>query len=801
MLRQVTCTTFQNLRLRRRIPVMDRCCPTSIAIAFSVSRCRYVSSSLKLETNEPLFSLEPPTQHPFTILDQLRKHHIERNEENKVLCPPNREDTRHIVTTMARYMPLHSIITLTNTIQTLNEKHLKAPAQAVIKYPIHTPDWVKLNLQTLIQKRNKCNRRFLEPPAIPTNQYQLCIEVLMDARELSVRQPLLWSRTRRNKLRRTVAMRDKKRSIVDDNGDINDINTDTESPVWSQQRLCIQPLHAAKSDEIKRWEAQQLALHIIHHLPERLFRGIIQQLDSCAPPTETRRMHCLGPRIQECAPLSQSNIQRELATFFYVNLPENTSITNHENTRNNNPTPFAFAGDSVVTLTDIELELLTNIVMTCRESTVTHGLTWDFPEPTAHHVEAERESRDQAQHQARTIHAAKEESTKRTEAMEMVQHLSSNVNMEEFQQLMQFLERYSNAILSDATKQELQRVIPATTAKASTSMRFLSAHLSMATSTHLHLVAKEIASFFYLEVDDTFISRHQPLKEAKKGYDAAVENLFEALCIYQEKWYAFDAQTHIEEYEVDPHPQYTAPRLRTYHVIMDAISTTQDTRVVPGRDRMVFVDNVPIDMTSMELNTLYSRCGPVESIQLFNQRPDLDPGRLSLSAVALNKRNHRNNAHFQKSKYYERARTPVYALITFASEEGYTACIDPNLRLFGMIIERHDVRSYQATGMTKLFIDDIPPSWSARDLEQEMTRCLDPMLTVYLDLGANSQRYGTSCEIHFPSFDVTYLSYQKLLQEMNLSRDAEITSPSPSINFFRTPRDATKYWTRELGFF
>ena len=768
-----------------------------------MNRFRFVSSSLGLEANEPPLSSEQAPQ-PFTILDQLRKHHIQRHEENEVLCPPNREDARHIVSTMVRYMPLHSITTLTSTIRNLNDKQTKIPVQAIIKCPTHTPDWAKLNLQILIQKRNKHNRRFLEPPAIPTKQYQLCIEVLMDARELSVQQPLLWSRTRRNKLRRTVAIQDKKRSIAENSNDVDDTTNDTESPLWSKQRQFIQPLHAAKSEEVKRWEAQQLALHLSHHLPEKLFKGIIQQLDSCVPPTETRRMHCLGPRIQECAPLSQSTIQTKLASFFYVHHPQDTTITNDENTgNNNNPTPIVFAENNVVKLTDVELELLTNIVMTCRDATVIHGLTWDFPEPTALHVDAARESREQTQHHARTIHAAKEEITKRTEAMEMVQHVSKNVNMEEFQQLMQFLERYSNSNLSAATKQELQRIIPATIVKPPISMRFLSAHLSMATSTHLHLVAKEIASFFYLEVDDTFITRHEPLKQARKVYDSAMENLFEALCIFQEKCYAFDAQTHIEENEVepDPNPRETIPRLRMYHVIMDAISTTQDSRVVPGRDRMVFVDNVPVDMTTMELHTLYNRCGPVESVQLFNQRPDLDPGRLSLSAVALNKKNHRNNAHFQKSKYYERAKSPVYALITFASKEGYTTCIDPNLRLFGMIIERHDVRSYQATSMTKLFIDGIPPSWSARDLEQEMTRCLDPLLTVYLDLGANSQRYGTSCEIHFPSFDITYLSYQKLLQDMDLSREGEKESPSPSINFFRTPRDALKYWTRELGFF
>jgi RNA recognition motif-containing protein len=43
-------------------------------------------------------------------------------------------------------------------------------------------------------------------------------------------------------------------------------------------------------------------------------------------------------------------------------------------------------------------------------------------------------------------------------------------------------------------------------------------------------------------------------------------------------------------------------------------------------DRVVFVNNLPIIVGEEEIDEIYSRCGPLDWIQLFNFQPNLDPG-------------------------------------------------------------------------------------------------------------------------------------------------------------------------------
>ena len=47
---------------------------------------------------------------------------------------------------------------------------------------------------------------------------------------------------------------------------------------------------------------------------------------------------------------------------------------------------------------------------------------------------------------------------------------------------------------------------------------------------------------------------------------------------------------------------------------------------LPSEERLVFINNLPIDVSEEEIDEVYSRCGPLDSIRLFNLRPDLDPG-------------------------------------------------------------------------------------------------------------------------------------------------------------------------------
>ena len=131
--------------------------------------------------------------------------------------------------------------------------------------------------------------------------------------------------------------------------------------------------------------------------------------------------------------------------------------------------------------------------------------------------------------------------------------------------------------------------------------------------------------------------------------------------------------------------------------------------------RMVFIDNLPID-----------KC------------------KMSLSAWTLS-----------------RPKTPVYGLLTFANETGYEKAIDASLRIFGMIIQRHPVRSIPSWRMNTLYIEDIPAGHPCIDFEYQLSNVLEPNnIFVCLKTGQNYTLTVGSCEIKFPTFEIAYESYK-----------------------------------------
>lgn len=232
---------------------------------------------------------------------------------------------------------------------------------------------------------------------------------------------------------------------------------------------------------------------------------------------------------------------------------------------------------------------------------------------------------------------------------------------------------------------------------------------------------------------------------------------------------------------------------KNLHLVFDALmlkDTWGPTTV--ASDRMVFIDNLPIDIDESELTDLYSRCGPVESVQIFNRRPDLDPGDLSRKKVAEMRRKSRLSMSSRR-KGHGRNRTPVYGVITFATEGGYDSATDAPLSIFGMVIRRHAVRSVRARDMTRLYIENIPPGFYSLDIEVKLSRELHPDITVCLDMGHHDYSEPSSCEIKFPSFDMAYHAFMKL-------REVDMGSEDAALNWMRTPENAQGYWCREIGF-
>jgi hypothetical protein len=238
--------------------------------------------------------------------------------------------------------------------------------------------------------------------------------------------------------------------------------------------------------------------------------------------------------------------------------------------------------------------------------------------------------------------------------------------------------------------------------------------------------------------------------------------------------------------------------------------------------RMVFIDNLPIDITTERLIEVYSRCGDIESVELYNQRPDLDPGKLPKAEVV--KRRARQTKISLAASAWKRPKTPVYGILTFANEKGYQKGINESLRIFGMIIQRHPVRSTPSWRMNTLYIEDIPEGHPCIDLEYQLSYALEPDLFVCLNAGQNYTATVGSCEIKFPTFELAYESHKKLQEKLEIfksdadtngsltastttlssieSEDSDNNTPTKTcrINWIEPQKDAHKWWTRQYGF-
>lgn len=402
-------------------------------------------------------------------------------------------------------------------------------------------------------------------------------------------------------------------------------------------------------------------------------------------------------------------------------------------------------------------------------------------------------------------------------------------------------------------------------------IKSLSSQLKNRLRSHYHLVAPHLATFFgydvehTVELDAAYVTSHEKWRLYRQEFSTALLHVQDALFrdAFANDPHKLQDQHHQQksrETADDPgvvadddeghdlddlHP--TAPDApvltqrrirRPVHAVMEALflhevtrkpptellgdepnssaalaeqsPTTDSNAILPPAptETTVFLDNLPIDITSKEVTELYGRCGDVASVRIFNQRPELDPGPLS-HAQLLARRRSRTLPSF-RFKQWQRPRSPVYALVTYESPKGYEACVNDSLRIFGMLIQKHPVRSIRASDMTKLYLEGIHggsqnPEASDEtgddvgipclDLEYQLREHLGPDIFVCLDARQNHRSMVGSCEIRFPSFEAAKDCYVKL-HELPLVRD----DPGCTIQWMRTPKDALEWWTRKRGF-
>jgi hypothetical protein len=277
----------------------------------------------------------------------------------------------------------------------------------------------------------------------------------------------------------------------------------------------------------------------------------------------------------------------------------------------------------------------------------------------------------------------------------------------------------------------------------------------------------------------------------------------------------------------------------------------------------VFVDNLPIDMTAEKLTSIYeSQCrrlldyrakssgaeiGTIDSIladcEVFNRRVDLDPGPLSLSQRKERKKKRMLGTVAGDDQsgpnQWSRPRTPVYGRIQFSQEShAQQVALDDSLRIFGMIVQRHPIRSHRPSTLCTLYVDErnseqqVEGNVEALNSEPNDASCLDRALrertttlvsgwdmerhlsstlnqfdstlldfNVTLSFGQNPRTIVGSYEIRFPSFEAAWIAYKILSSPpQQQSGSASSIQAGGRIQWFRTPRDANLWWSRQYSF-
>jgi hypothetical protein len=387
---------------------------------------------------------------------------------------------------------------------------------------------------------------------------------------------------------------------------------------------------------------------------------------------------------------------------------------------------------------------------------------------------------------ALALYSQKSKETRRKEAQELAVLLAERLSQEAHSQLMSVFTSYVE----------------------NGKMRMLYSNLQKCAKAHIHLVAPQVATFFHVrhaEYDPRLKKHEKEWKDAKEAFSETMLQIYDSL---QERGKTLkdrsaDTLGELDRLRTRPSDGVKIGRDRQeeqgkdgrrkkhVHLVFDAISLQDSWQpLVRHCQYQIFIDNLPVDMEESELVDLYSRCGPVESVQIFNRREELDPGpRTAKQRQEQRVKQNQNMTHSRRR--WKRPRTPVYGTVTFCSQEGYDFAVDAPMRLFGMVVRKHPMRSIRATDMTSLYIEDIPAGMYSLDIEHKLSKLLHPEIYVCLDVGQHDYAEPSSCEIKFPTFDMAHHAYHKL-QDLDIEGSL--------LNWMQTPEDAEKYWTREYTF-
>jgi hypothetical protein len=449
------------------------------------------------------------------------------------------------------------------------------------------------------------------------------------------------------------------------------------------------------------------------------------------------------------------------------------------------------------------------ILMKARERALLNGLSWNLMD--AKEISGLSRGNHQQLVQARQKrHTPKSESQKKREAQRLVKYLGDQLPPRLYQAVVSLFADF----VGDAPS----------------ALKTVGRSIERRAPTHYHIIAAEVADFFYLNdgLNYNVVDQDEVVKKSQETWDAFKSEFVDSLMSLQDElldsvarhpeallsdftpldYDEEEALVVAKEMEV---PTTTPDVLssttkvdrrfrKPRHATFEAVVLEEDTSmffkdISELARRTVFLDNLPIDVTKDEIHELYARCGAVEEIQIYNQRPDLDPGPLS-AAKTQELRKKQLESNKGSFRNWRRPRSPVYGQVTFVDDKGSQKALVDSLRVFGMVIRRHPVRSIRATDMSRLYLENMPEGFTTMDAEYMLNNEFHPSFLLCLDAGQNNRAVVGSCEVRFPSFELAYTSFRKLQSMDAISNDADI-----SFQWLKTPNDANMWWTRQAGIF
>ena len=589
--------------------------------------------------------------------------------------------------------------------------------------------------------------------------YKQNVSILMKAREVSMESsPLLWS-NKQKKQRMMMKKSNETKSLQEDNNvhvdsltDSNNDNDDDANPFDHAETT--RDAHYSKSPEILRYEAELMASILADRLPRTFHNNLMNLFEKYA---NDRNQEIIQQQNKDKVSLSEKNV-----------VADNSEINDNNNNNNEDSQSMEMLYVNLERCTQTHVHLIATDVANFFYVDVPEVLRTEGGAAEAVTTSIATENANTS-HINTDLHDVHSPDPRLNEVWKKWNHIR-----DEFAQI--FLSsQHTFANLHHAKLKEETLRNKSNDDESSSGEDGDNDQVGKKKN-DIHETLRELDILRTRADNKTRVGRDRPLDGRKGRRTKGIHVEFSA-ALLNDKFGPFS------------HPSTAAA------FDEDLLSSYNSDLKIPETDRIIFINNLPIDITKEEITDIYSRCGPIESVEIFNLRPDLDPGKLSGGKLLEKRRKKRRSggsmADFRKVGGKER--TPVYGAIKFSSSVGYdTATIDA-LRIFGMVVRFHPIRTIRARDVTSLFIENIPSGQLSIDIEHQISKVLHPDIYVCVDLGVNDYAVLNSCEIKFPTFEVANHAYS-LLQNVDFGND-ECT-----LNWMRTRENAMGYWTRELGF-